>query len=174
MRFVRLCRILAVWIACIGIIIPHAKADSRITRDNQTKSSDVMLSEGGRLQGWVINSEGIPIGGTTVQVRNRGQVVATVTTDDEGRFVANALRGGVYEVVADDGSTLVRLWSLNTAPPTARKNLLVISGEDVVRGAWCNCGWLGGMPNPWAVALIVGAAIAIPLALDDDDEPASL
>jgi hypothetical protein len=66
-----------------------------------------------------------------------------------------------------------RLWAEQTAPPAANDGVLVVHGDDAVRGNSCNpCGGglLGVLANPWVLAAIVAAAIAIPLALDDDDD----
>ena len=43
----------------------------------------------------------------------------------------------------------------------------MVKGQNVVRGA--NAPILAFLANPWVLAGIVAAAIAIPLALDDDD-----
>jgi hypothetical protein len=45
----------------------------------------------------------------------------------------------------------------------------VLPNTNVVRGQFGGGGMLGWLANPWVLAAVVAAAIAIPLALDDDD-----
>jgi len=70
------------------------------------------------------------------------------------------------------------LWAPGTAPPSARDGLLVVSEEPVVRGQDARgFGRLRRLvQNPWVISSLVGAAIAIPIAVDahnDDEDSAS-
>ena len=80
----------------------------------------------------------------------------------------------------------VRLWAANTAPPSAVAGFTHVDGA-VQRGqctvdsctgtcgGTCGackgkCGPLGLLMNPWVIGAAVAAAIAIPLAVNDDDD----
>ena len=53
----------------------------------------------------------------------------------------------------------------NTAPPAAQSAALLVSGSDVVRGQ--NGGLVYWLTNPWVLAGLIAAAIAIPIALNN-------
>ena len=101
-------------------------------------------------------------------------------TDGEGVFAVSKLRGGVHEIATADNLQVCRLWAAGTAPPGAAKSIDVVSPGEVVRGQY------GPPPgnrfikkakvwatNPFIVGGVVAAAIAIPVALSDDDGPHS-
>ncbi len=96
--------------------------------------SDVSLSVGGRLQGAVVDVQGIPIAGAPVVVRQKGRAIVRTTSDAAGRFRFRGLRGGVHQIVAAHGSGLYRLWTQRTAPPSSGNGVLIITKGDVLRG----------------------------------------
>jgi hypothetical protein len=126
---------------------------------------DVELLEGGVLLGQVTDRSGAPLRQTEVLLRKDGVDVLRVRTEEEGRFAAAGLRGGVYEVVAADSTSHFRVWAPRTAPPAAQPGILIVAGDGVVRG---NLGYLlyGWLSHPWVLAALTTAAIAVPIALD--------
>lgn len=171
----RLLRAFAVLLACVGLILPRSLGAQTIEFDGTRSTVDVVLSAKGQLHGQVIDSQGHPVDEALVGLRSHGRQVAVATTGTDGRFAVCELRGGLYEVATEHGNTTVRIWAPSTAPPAAQQILMVVSGPNVVRGAFSCCSCVRALANPWVLALIATAAIAIPLALDDDDdEPASL
>ncbi len=70
---------------------------------------------------------------------------------------------------------MYRLWAPNTAPPVAQQGVILVVGDDVIRGQHgYSAGPFASMAqwvadHPLITASAIGAAIAIPLALDDDD-----
>jgi hypothetical protein len=102
-------------------------------------------------------------------VIDQGRAVASTQTGVDGRFAIAGVKAGVYEVATSQGVTVCRLWAPRTAPPAAQSDALVVHGGSVVRGAQGGGGVIGFLSNPWVLGGIVAAAIAIPLALDDDD-----
>jgi hypothetical protein len=138
--------------------------------------SDVALRPGGILVGQVVDQQGVVKPGAVVSVQYSDYEVVRTTTDSNGVFAAQGMRGGQYQLVTEDGVSVCRLWAPDTAPPSARPAALVVSGNKVVRGQW------GGGPvhqwvdwvkaHPYITAGVIATAIAVPLALaDDDDEP---
>jgi hypothetical protein len=157
---------MAAAIACLGIVLPqHALAAEPAAGG----IADVALQGGGTMVGAVYSAAGLPQSGTLVSVQSNGTEVARTTTDEHGRFVAQGLKGGVYQVVTTDGMMTYRAWSEGTAPPAAQPAALVVTG-DVARGLGHQHGGLGAwLSNPWVLAAIVATAIAVPIALNDDD-----
>lgn len=139
--------------------------------------ADVALGHGGLLIGQVLSTEGRPLADTPVAVLYEGREIATAVSDANGRFAVSGLRGGSYSIVAGDTPGAFRLWAAGTAPPAAGSLAMVVVGNRVVRGQCrpgCNYGPVGGLlRNPWVIATLVGAAVAIPIALADDDDSAS-
>jgi hypothetical protein len=177
---------MAAALACVAMIMPSSalaiepaanKSDATAQASEVTaQHSDVALRPGGILVGQVVDQQGAVKPGTVVSVQYSDYEVARTTTDDNGVFAAQGLRGGQYQLVTDDGISVCRLWAPDTAPPAARPAALVVSGNRVVRGQW------GGGPmhqwidwvkaHPYITAGVIATAIAIPLAIaDDDDEP---
>ncbi|MCG8450894.1 MAG: carboxypeptidase-like regulatory domain-containing protein [Pirellulales bacterium] len=136
---------------------------------------DVVLAKGGLLVGQLVNEQGAPMPMTPVSLWTVGKEVARLTTDKAGKFQAENLRGGVYQVVAVGHQGVYRLWAPQTAPPAAQQQLTVISRNEIVRGQFTAP---PGNPfssigqfvaeHPILTASAVAAAIAIPIAVDDD------
>jgi hypothetical protein len=168
MKSFRMIQGAAVALACMGMFV------GQFARAAQPLVTDVALARGGVLTGKIVDRQGAPQTGETVRVIHQGQVVGTAQTDAGGEFNVADLRGGVYQVETTQGAGVYRLWAAQTAPPAANDGVLVVHGDDAVRGASCDpCGGgglLGVLANPWVLAGIVAAAIAIPLLLDDDDD----
>ena len=170
-------------IACLGMVLPPS---AFAVTPTTIETNDVALRAGGLLVGQVIDPQGVAKPGTSVSVQFSGTEVVRTTTDANGIFAAQGLRGGQYQLVTPDGIRVCRLWAPDTAPPSAHPAALVVSGGDVVRGQGQGppCGnecapaqrggpmnsWVGWIKaHPYITAGTVAAAIAIPLALADDD-----
>ena len=140
---------------------------------------DVALADGGVLIGQVVDTAGKPQAMTPVSLSTGGKEIARVTTDAKGEFRVASLKGGVYQVSTKGNSSVYRFWAPQTAPPSSLSGLNMVSGDSVVRGQ------MGGGPlasagqwiaeHPIITAGAIATAIAVPLALDDDDDnpPAS-
>jgi hypothetical protein len=150
----------------------------------QFQAVDVALQANGVLVGQLTDSQGQPLAGVPVSVVANGQEVARCQTSSTGTFQAADLHGGVVQIVAANNARVCRLWAPGTAPPAAQQGVLMVSGN-VVRGQCdavgcgsCVGGHGGGLlglmlDRPVVTAGVIGAAVAIPLAVGDDDTPAS-
>jgi hypothetical protein len=137
-------------------------------------ANDVALRSGGLLVGQVVDPQGAAKAGALVSIRQGEHEVVRTTTDTNGVFAAQGLRGGEYQLVTEEGSCECRFWAADTAPPNARPAALVVAGNDVVRGQYGAGGMIGWMKaHPYITAGTVAAAIAIPLAFIDDDDNGS-
>jgi hypothetical protein len=136
----------------------------------QPEILDVSLMEGGVLVGQAIGGEGQELAGSEIVLMQNGATLATTKADASGRFAFSGLRGGVYELASDQRSSVDRVWTQGTAPPTAQPGAVLVVGVVVARGQYGHrpLGWLS---NPWILAGVVATAIAVPLALSNDDNP---
>ena len=132
---------------------------------------DVALQSGGVVEGVVTDGNGVRRGGSTVTILSRGEIQSQVQTDRNGRFRVENLRGGVYQFQTAGSMQAFRLWAEGTAPPSAASEMLIVENGQVVRGVWGAHGnqFMNVLSNPWVLAGIVVTAIAVPLALDDND-----
>ena len=163
-------------VACVGIVCPPSALAGAPTNG----AKDVALRPGGVLVGQVIDQQGAIRVGSTVSIQQGEQEIVRTQTDKNGVFAARGIRGGQYLIVSDDGQSLCRLWTANTAPPAASDAAVVVTGQEVVRGQWgqqYGGGWLNWVrSHPYITAGIVAAAVATPLAIaasDDDWNPQS-
>jgi hypothetical protein len=132
--------------------------------------SDVALSDGGVLRGQVVNPQGAPLAYQALAVRQRERTIATARTDQDGRFSISGLPGGVYQIVTADSSGIYRLWAPRTAPPAAQPAALVVVGQQMVRGQAPGGGVRAWLTSPWVLAGLLGAAIIIPIALNNNEK----
>ena len=170
----RLFQQVAAAVATLGMVLPQTV----FAGQPASPSSDVALAPGGVLAGQVVDENGVAQAGVPVVVQQGQQLVVQTSTDEQGKFYAQGLRGGQHQIVTPAGPVAYRFWAANTAPPAAQPTALVVANHDVVRGqmpygpggAWL--GWVRA--HPYITAGVIGAAIAIPLAVADDDwEPSS-
>lgn len=129
---------------------------------------DIALAAGNIMKGQVVDAQGNACRDVPVRLvkmgENTGEILS-LTTDAEGRFEFAAVGGGVYLLETPGAVSIYRAWVPNTAPPSASHSALLVQGNQAVRG---NLGAVS--PLGWALfAIGVAAAIAIPVALDDDD-----
>ncbi|MCG8450893.1 MAG: carboxypeptidase-like regulatory domain-containing protein [Pirellulales bacterium] len=171
----------AVVLSCLGMLIaPMAQAAP------VAAPRDVALQNGGVLVGLIVDAQGVPVAKSPVSVRLAGKEAARGVTDQAGRFAVANLKGGVYELTTAGHVGVYRLWAPRTAPPASQQGLMLVSQPDLVRAQNCGCcvgcgsqvgcgcgvggggGILGWMADhPVITAGAIGAAIAIPLAVDD-------
>jgi hypothetical protein len=172
---------MAAAMACCGMMLPPpALAIEPAGTPPAASVVDVALRPGGILVGQVVDPQGASQAGKLVSIQYANFEVARTTTDANGVFAVRGLRGGQYQLMTDEGISVCRLWAPETAPPAAQPAALVVSGGEVVRGQW---GWMPGTgrlhqwagwvrAHPFITAGAVAGAIAIPVALaDDDDDP---
>ena len=169
---------IAVALACVGLVIPsEAFAQSPIAPPAAVAAApvvaitDVQLHQGGTLVGQIVNADGAPLKATEVRLQQAGAPVTSTVTNEKGFFKVSELRGGVYQVAAADGYGTYRMWAVNTAPPAAKPGVLLVSGNTIVRGQ--QQGYVYWLTNPWVLAGLIGAAITIPIALNNDDDSSS-
>lgn len=139
--------------------------------------SNVQLAANGTLRGLLVTAEGQPVAGETVRIHAQGDmktVAHTVVSDRNGRFQVAGLKSGTLVVSVKDNSYACRVWAEGMAPPASVKTAAFVTGQQVVRGQNGRPGFMNRIyslttKQKVCLGLIVAAAIAIPIALDDDD-----
>ena len=138
---------LAVSVACCGLILPQPllagaqrPAAKPAPRAEATAPADIALTAGGTLTGQVVDGQGRGLDGAAVSLRQGDREIARTLSNRDGFFSVTNLRGGTYQVIAGQKVQMYRLWSPNTAPPSARSRALLVSAPQVVRGNGGGCG----------------------------------
>lgn len=136
-------------------------------------SVDVILSSGGVLHGYVVNGSGVPVGNVDVTLTSPAGEVVAAKSDEKGRFGFRGLQGAGYQLETEHGVVVCRAWTAKAAPPKSAATLLLVHDAELARGQWSappgvNSGvsrLKRAMTNPFFVATVVGAAVAIPVAI---------
>lgn len=134
---------------------------------------DVTLNANGELRGYVVDGQGVPARQVEIELTTPAGDTVTATSDHKGRFGYTGLCGGAYQLETAKGVILCRAWTAKAAPPQSAATLLVVHDSTISRGQWSPAPEVNNfvgrmkrvMANPFAVATIVGASVAIPVAV---------
>ncbi|MBI2478565.1 MAG: carboxypeptidase regulatory-like domain-containing protein [Planctomycetia bacterium] len=146
----------------------HAEQPDRAARNSPVV--DVELMPGGILAGQVVDSSGRPDVGQAIVVRQSTREPIVTFSDQAGRFRVSGLSAGLCQIAHRESAIACRCWSPRTAPPAAERELLLTSGATVERGQRPFADLLCG---PVLIGMIIGAAIAIPIAIHNSKKSAS-
>lgn len=158
-------------LSCLGMLVsPVAAATPGVA------PRDIALHQGGVLVGQIVDAKGVSIAKAQVSLFSAGKEVARTQSDSTGNFAVKGLKGGVYQVASENNQGVYRLWSAQTAPPSAQRGMMLVSDTDIALGQGGQAGPFRGVANwvsqhPIMTAGVIATAIAIPIALDDDDDP---
>lgn len=166
---------LAATVSCIGMLLSPVATAAPVGQPSAP--ADVALSADGVLIGQVVNAQGAALQQAPVSIAQDGHEVIRVVTDAKGEFAVRGLRGGVYQIITPGRQGSYRIWAPRTAPPAASNGLLAVAGDSAVLGQYgpaaaggpmgAVTGWIAA--HPLMTAGIIATAIAVPLAIDDDD-----
>ena len=153
MPVLKLIRGAAVVLATMGVVIPmpvaQAAEPSQKTSRPAAIAADVSKLTDGRFQGRVVDHTGAVVENAEVVIRQDNAEVGRSRTDNEGLFAVKNLKPGTYQVSSGTTEGVFRVWNEQAAPPSARKNALIVLGHDGARGQYSNCdecsqgGWNG-------------------------------
>ncbi len=151
--------------ASMPLLLPPSStfADGKAFRSS---TLDVVLTADRSLQGQLVDPNGAPISGSQVRLLSRGRTVAVAETGPQGEFQMRSVRGGVHQLVTDRGVAMLRCWTPETAPPSALKEVMLVSDGKTLRGQQPISNLF---TNPLIIGLAVAAAIAIPIAVNNSD-----
>lgn len=139
--------------------------------------ADVALHDGGVLVGQILDDQGVAVAMAPVAIMRADKEIAQTQTNQQGEFTVPGLQGGVYQIAAAGQQGVYRFWAPRTAPPAAQQQLQMVSA-DVVRGQFASPGPFHAMANwvsqhPILTGAAIAAAIAIPIAVDNNNSPSS-
>lgn len=164
------------------LVAQHATAADRPVSTTEPAAAvhtvDVILSGGGVMQGYVVDAQGVPQADVEITLTTEDQEQVATRSDEKGRFGYRGIEGGSYQLTTEHGVVLCRAWTPTTAPPRSAATMLLVHDQELVRGQWAAPPGVNGavsrmkrvMTNPFAVAAIVGAAIAIPVAVHNANQ----
>ena len=163
---------LAVSVAVLGFCLAQPLLASTPVKQSPVVV-DVALGQGGVFLGQVVDTNGAVKANVPVSLRLGNRELAQAKADAKGYFAFSGLRGGVYQVIADKGVASCRVWAGRTAPPTAQKVALVVSGQGLVRGQYRNFFMQSGnglafrnvLVNPIVAGGILTSAVAVPVGI---------
>jgi len=124
---------------------------------------DVSLQSGGVLQGQVVSAQGAALSNIEVFIASRGRLIARAVSDKDGYFSVSEIRGGTYVLRVADEVTTCRIWTANTAPPSASQAVLLVTGS----ATRAQLG-LVRRYGPGSLIVIGGAVTMIVLAATDE------
>lgn len=158
-------RINAIALLCLAAA-STVSADQPIKTANPTITNqraliaDVSLQDGGVLVGRVIDTQRKPVASQKVRVVFQDKAVASVTTDQQGRFAIAGMKAGTHTIVTAHGSGTYQLWAPSTAPPSAEQNAVIIAQPGVVvRGQSSDLGRQGPKYRRYLGAAAIGVGI---------------
>jgi hypothetical protein len=167
-----------IWLALVGLVVPQVSATdlrplAAAHSARQASISDVMLTANHSLQGQLVNRDGIAKPGTQLTVSSAGQVVAKTISDERGFFAVQLDKGGIYTLSDGNQAAVVRVWTNDTAPPSAKQAVLMVSDGQLSRAK----GGMGGMGGSMmggnlglmvGLAAVAGVTAAVIIAAADD------
>lgn len=174
MRFKKILTLSLAWLAVFGMVMPVSVVAADRPASPRLMVNDVVLAKGGALAGQVLSPQGRGLPGVHVSASAGARDLGSTVTDANGRFELRGLKGGVVTLAAGQSRATVRAWTANAAPPAAKSGVLLVAGQSQALGNWG--GFKSVITNPWVIAGVVAAAVAIPVAIhnsNDDDTPAS-
>ena len=163
----------AVTVACLGLLLPQSVLAQQTTAAKKSAKPpvrDLVLGQGGTVRGQVVDAQNNPVASTLVAVVANGKKIRETTTDGNGRFSVSGLGSGVYAVGSAGGFGLYRTWSATAAPPATPTAALIVEDGSIERGQSQVLYWL---TDPWVISLAIAAAIAIPIAVNNNKKSGS-
>lgn len=150
----------------------------QIRSTEEIRYSDVVLQNGGILQGTILNTEGQPISGAKVNILHEENTVAGTFSNEDGKFAVKGLRNGAHVIEVSSKLQPVRLWGADAAPPAAIEDVAIVVDEEAVRGQMFGGGGFiaggGGLGGLAGLGLIgIATAVTLGTTLDNNASPAS-
>lgn len=176
-------RPLIVWTMIFSMTVlplPSAFADSG--KSEKIQLQNVELNAAGKVAARLVDGQGKPLGGKTIEIHTAKDVEKKTTAAD-GSFTVESKTGGNCAIMVGDRAYACRLWRQKTAPPNSLTSFgIVHTNGPIVRaqdcaegcddGAGGRFGRLGGVSGGQllGLGLLAGAVVAIVLAADNDDD----
>ena len=170
MKLTKYLHSVCVGLATVGLVLPNPSvlqgAEKQVTGKASATIVDVSLVDGGVLQGQVISAQGQALANAPVVIHQGKTELANTSTDKDGKFALQGLKGGVYVVSTKGAAGVVRAWTPRTAPPSSVQGVLLVPETATARAQD------DGEGTNWGLgALIVGgiAGTIIAVAIDHNN-----
>ena len=171
-------------LACINLLVPLPllqAADSSAQASaaeftvipattSRITTHDFTLGPTGELRGQVVDKNGVHVADRIVVAVHSDKSSLETVTDANGRFRFVGAKPGMYQVASERGYQSCRCWAAATAPPSATTNVLLVEGDQTLRGQRPIGEILSG---PVLIGLLIAAAIIIPIAVHNSRKSAS-
>ncbi|MBL4884233.1 MAG: carboxypeptidase regulatory-like domain-containing protein [Planctomycetaceae bacterium] len=157
-------------LACLGMALPQttmAAGPVAAPVAAKIQIADVALTNN-TLTGKVVNTQGKVLNGSVVKLSLGNKVVASTVSGKNGEFAVRNLSSGVYQVSTGQTQAVVRLWEGQAAPPSAKKNVLLVSGS-TVRAQFGGLGGLDAM-QIGTLGLAATGAVLGGIAISDNGD----
>lgn len=152
--------ITAAFAACGALMTPSVPVWAAPQETRPVRQGVDLLITQGSLQGRLLDANGKPVAGAPVFVSKNGRTIASTSTQANGAYRVAGLSAGAHTIVIADGQIPVRLWTAETAPTSAKRQLTV--SQTAVRGQFVDA---AGEPIWGNVAIGVVAAAALAVAI---------
>lgn len=133
-------------------------------------TSDVVLRQGDVFVGQLVGPRGEAIAGADVCVKHNGAQVARAKTNKDGVFAVRGVKTGAHLVEAGGVAASYRLWSPQTAPPSATSAGWMVVEKPVASGQVLG-GLIGGVSTTTVIgstAAVAGGVLLYTEVIDDD------
>ena len=175
-------------LACINLLVPlqllqasdPPSAASRTFAEStpsakppvtlKTVTRDVTLGPASELRGQLVNKNGARLANRIVVAVHSDKSSLQSVSDANGQFRFPKAKPGTYQVASERSYQMCRCWAASTAPPAASKQILMVEGDQTLRGQRPIGELLSG---PVLIGLIIAAAIIIPIAVHNSQDSAS-
>lgn len=171
MPVMKLVRSAAVVLATVGVVMPMPSAQAADSKSQSRKpaasaAADVSKSADGTFAGRIVDHTGAVAEDAEVVIRQGKTEIGRAQTNEEGMFSVKNLKPGTYQVSSGTTEGYFRVWNEESAPPSARKNALIVLGHNGERGQYANCdecppgGWCGWRSIDPTIALMTAGIVA--------------
>jgi hypothetical protein len=178
MKGIRLVQGAATALAALGLLLPPTLASAQdgkapvVSKSNSKLAADVVMQQGA-FAGRVVDHQGGTLPGREVVVKQGDKEIAKAVTDKNGVFSVKNLKPGNYTASAGKTVGSFRVWSEQTAPPSAKGHALLVMGENGARGQFGAVDPTLVLLTAAVIATLVVAIITLDKVNDLEDEPES-
>ena len=156
------------WLTVGGMCMPQVAFGATPERPKSV-IPDIALRDGGVLLGQVVKSDGSPVSGAPISLRNSSHELAASTANAAGYFAFSGLSMGTYQLATPGAAATYQVWTAGAAPPIARPGALLVTNGETVRGQMQAGPFVGLFAQPILLGGLVAAAIAVPVAISNSD-----
>lgn len=142
---------IAVMLSLIASPLLQAQETAPSPQPPRSQVQDVILSPNGSLQGRLLDPQGKALDGAQVSLVQGEERLATVLTDRQGTFTMQGVTSGFYRLETPGQAVACRVWTEQTAPPSAQQAVTMVKSDSIVRGQY----------GVWTPGLVASLALGV-------------